>query len=170
MYTYDKNNLLLRRMVVALMVSRTQPSSATVPALATTVLGSVAALVAMAFAAEPWMSEWPRLSRSSPPPGCAIPAPPPPLALPPRLCRHGPAAMAVPPRLRLCRYAAPPPRRHSSAVPSQASPSSPRLRSSGLRWRVRGGVTSPDSSPWLCRRTAYATLCRLGYVISAPPP
>ena len=56
---YDQNNLLLRRMIVALMFSRTQPSSAAVPAFATTVLGCVAALVAMALAAETWLSCWP---------------------------------------------------------------------------------------------------------------
>ena len=61
MYISDQNNLLLRRMIVALMVSCTQPASAAVLALATTVLGCVTALVAMTFAAEPWLSWWPRL-------------------------------------------------------------------------------------------------------------
>ena len=43
---YDKNNFLLRRMFVALMVPRTQPSIATMPALATNMLGCVSALIA----------------------------------------------------------------------------------------------------------------------------
>ena len=52
MYVYYQNNLLLRRMVVALMVSLTKPSSTAVPALDITVLGCVATLVATVLTAE----------------------------------------------------------------------------------------------------------------------
>ena len=53
MYKYDKNNLLLCPVFLALMVSCTQPSSAAVLALAITVLACVAALVAVALDVEP---------------------------------------------------------------------------------------------------------------------
>ena len=58
---YDQNNLLLRRMIVTLMLSCTQPSSVAVPASVTTVLGCVASLVVTALAAEPLLSWWPWL-------------------------------------------------------------------------------------------------------------
>ena len=53
--THDQNNLL-RQMAVALMVSRTRLSSIAVPALATTMLSCVAALVAIHLATERWLS------------------------------------------------------------------------------------------------------------------
>ena len=55
MLQFDQNNLLLQQMVVELMVSRVQLSSTVVLALATTMTGYAAALLAMDLAAEPWL-------------------------------------------------------------------------------------------------------------------
>ena len=119
------------------MVSRTQPSSAAVPALATTFALAVPS----------------RLRR----PSSAAPAPRPlcdtaSSALSPRLCRHRSATTAASPPL--CR---PSSRRRSSAALAQTSPSSPRLHSSGLRRCVRGGAASPALSLQLGRPMASST-------------